>query len=974
MIGSFVAVGRTFVFMAVVLMPFGLHDFCSADDQVALAAGPTMRGSGQDLQMLVRGEVVDEQGEPATDITMSVSQRSQFGLDSIPVKLIGATFETWIPIGSSRHFYYLFEAATEDGRLQVCRGVSNLELRTAAIEGLQLQLLPADRPLDILVQYQGAPVADAFVTAFAGARLLEGKTDQHGHAIFQVCEGEKLTRVTAWTDDFRIGGFQIGSKPHRDPRGSEFTVDMVLCRAQKICLKSAVDGTPVPNLSFQLILGSGPPNYNYYGTPLTFPHCSLLTNDDGVATCQWFPDEKTHGAYVEIAGDEWVTAGRNDEWEIGEDGSMVLKLKKVSKRMPLQGRVVSDGTIDVSGLMVQIRTFQSEEKGRSDHVTAFTDQDGKFEADCVADATYCMCVTDPNVTSDIVDLIPFKTEGNQVHPATLMAEAGQPVEIHLTAGSGYEPVRNQSVSLRTNHHYTWVVDGKEQGGTGGRMWHIQTDENGIARAVAKAGSEIRASVFAGDWRSGEYSFLVQADGVTRFDIHRETAEPRQIDGVVLAEQGLNISLADTQIVLGSTDGENEEFLTATTDGDGRFVLQSKSNQFGLLAYTADGKASGSVITDGSSFPIKLQLSPTSDFRGRLTDGDGLPVAGRTTRPRAKISGVRDSSKTIATSFEAKEFKATTDSEGNFTLANLPTELEMSLQLDDTGRRLGKLHLIFGEDRPRQTYSIDRTTSTPTTTLAKLHDATLRDAVLGDFHVLVIVADEKSMPFVRKYVTNHDEVPDVMSYLNLTSTPNWTKSEAAASFAKARNWPKPISDSLFLCALNSSGDELGRLAVDLTSEDAAKQAAEFLRLHKPSVKDAEEKWNAAFAEAKRSNRKVWARISQRYCSPCFRLARWLDDHRKLIEKDYVLLKVDNARDKNGIQVAKRIMTEGKRLGIPFQAIFDAEGNLLIDSEGPLGNIGYPSSYESRRHLSNMLQQTRQRLTDDDIDHLSQSLKK
>ena len=128
---------------------------------------------------------------------------------------------------------------------------------------------------------------------------------------------------------------------------------------------------------------------------------------------------------------------------------------------------------------------------------------------------------------------------------------------------------------------------------------------------------------------------------------------------------------------------------------------------------------------------------------------------------------------------------------------------------------------------------------------------------------------------------------------------------------------------------------------------------------------------AFEEARRTNRKVWARIGQRYCGPCFLLARWLDDHREILEKDYVMLKIDDYADENGVSIAKRI-TRGGSFGIPFFAIFDRDELLVVDSDSPLGNIGFPTGYEGSKHLRKMLLATRDSLTDAEVEQLVASL--
>jgi CheY-like chemotaxis protein len=147
---------------------------------------------------------------------------------------------------------------------------------------------------------------------------------------------------------------------------------------------------------------------------------------------------------------------------------------------------------------------------------------------------------------------------------------------------------------------------------------------------------------------------------------------------------------------------------------------------------------------------------------------------------------------------------------------------------------------------------------------------------------------------------------------------------------------------------------------------------FIRQHAPPQPNARKKWNAAFAEAKRRGRKVWSRVSQRYCGPCFSISRWLDDNRELLERHYVLLKIDDIRDLHGADLAKLIVSDRERFGVPFHAIFDAEEKLIIDSEGPSGNIGHPSSFEGRLPLTKMLSETRTNLSSTQVKQIVATL--
>jgi hypothetical protein len=102
-----------------------------------------------------------------------------------------------------------------------------------------------------------------------------------------------------------------------------------------------------------------------------------------------------------------------------------------------------------------------------------------------------------------------------------------------------------------------------------------------------------------------------------------------------------------------------------------------------------------------------------------------------------------------------------------------------------------------------------------------------------------------------------------------------------------------------------------------------------------------------------------------------LTRWLDDHKEILEQDYMFLKIDNCRDLHGVEVADRL-TGGEHFGVPFSVIFDSDEKKLIDGDSAVGNIGFPSGYEGKKHLRKMLTETRQKMTDKQIDELVESL--
>ena len=162
-----------------------------------------------------------------------------------------------------------------------------------------------------------------------------------------------------------------------------------------------------------------------------------------------------------------------------------------------------------------------------------------------------------------------------------------------------------------------------------------------------------------------------------------------------------------------------------------------------------------------------------------------------------------------------------------------------------------------------------------------------------------------------------------------------------------------------------------MEVNSVDPNAVELVNKFLEKNEPPKQDANQNLINALEEAQSSGRRVWAQHSQTRCAPCFLFSRWIDDHRAVPEKDFVFLKVDDVRDKGSIEVARKI-TGGRNFGIPFVAIMDSKGEILIDSESPMGNFGFPSTFEDTPHLRKMILAGGTHLTERELDELMGSL--
>jgi len=88
---------------------------------------------------------------------------------------------------------------------------------------------------------------------------------------------------------------------------------------------------------------------------------------------------------------------------------------------------------------------------------------------------------------------------------------------------------------------------------------------------------------------------------------------------------------------------------------------------------------------------------------------------------------------------------------------------------------------------------------------------------------------------------------------------------------------------------------------------------------------------------------------------------------LLARDWIDVKIDTDRMANGEAVAKKLRGD-RSGGIPWMVILDADGVELVASDAPEGNVGCPVTVAEAKWFFSMLQTTRQRLKDDELDAL------
>lgn len=112
-------------------------------------------------------------------------------------------------------------------------------------------------------------------------------------------------------------------------------------------------------------------------------------------------------------------------------------------------------------------------------------------------------------------------------------------------------------------------------------------------------------------------------------------------------------------------------------------------------------------------------------------------------------------------------------------------------------------------------------------------------------------------------------------------------------------------------------------------------------------DARSAFAAALLQAKTENKRVLVQETASNCPPCRQLTQLLEKQRKQWEQDYIWLKIDS-RDFYAREVLANIRGENNG-GIPWYAILDSDGVVLVNSEVDGENIGYPTTDGERRHF-------------------------
>ena len=100
----------------------------------------------------------------------------------------------------------------------------------------------------------------------------------------------------------------------------------------------------------------------------------------------------------------------------------------------------------------------------------------------------------------------------------------------------------------------------------------------------------------------------------------------------------------------------------------------------------------------------------------------------------------------------------------------------------------------------------------------------------------------------------------------------------------------------------------------------------------------------------------------------------------LAKDFVTLEIDTDRMTGAGELHAKLLADASRQApggkaggrIPWFVFLDSDGVLLASSDGPKGNLGFPTAPEAIDHFASMLSKVAVRLTAQDIEELKATL--
>lgn len=930
-------------------------------DDGAFPAGDAGRSDEGDLT--VSGRVVFPDGSPAAGATVRSVESYHRPRPQAAVAGRNGEFRLRGMFGNGARLH----ASSADGKQQIVRFTAAGAARKTFETPIELALAPAESR-KVTVISAGSPAAGVHVVAVGNDFHSEGLTGADGEVILFIPARQRLREVVAWHPKLGVDGT---SATDAAPIQNATTLSLRAPAPYTIRLVDAA-GAAIAGVEFGV---SVRPENSEWIVSHEVAAARTRTDAGGTAVVPWLPREKLQYVDVILPSNEWKVDDI-DRQPTDKRSTIV----QVRRRQAVSGKLVMPQGASAEGILISGYGFGPKSNGDIPYARAR--RDGSFTLRVPSSHAYVLGISDTDWAGPLWSGMILKTDDAEPAEVKIETEAATPATVRVTRGPEKDPVVDTWVEMGQDGMVEFVDESgrTRRGRASARDW-IRTDARGEATLGVFRGSQ-RCRLSSDNWNEDRTIDVTSTDPVV-VEFHRKWLADRKVAGRLLQDavayrpspqlfaQGW-IYPSPYKLVL----------LAPQVRADGTFEVTFDAEDVSFVFVDADQRRSAFVQVGPETSAVELKMQPTAVYSGTLLDEKDRPLSNRSLMLSVLRPGKSSPQGIAIRSPDVFVGRAATDEFGIFRFAAVPSEVPLQLRFqnvkDGPYRAVAYSERFFepGEIRENDRVSAETNRNGEAAAAAPLALAqrvqnVCRDARLNGMHALVILEGDDSTE-TKKAVAgllDFEAVKPVLGYLTLRVGADQLKAETGTT--AGFGWPSPAAGELMLAALSGEGKTIATVRLSLADvTTAATRGSKFLAAHHPSGRDAASALADAKKTAQAGGRRVWAVLGGPRCGPCFRLARWMDDHHALLERDYVIVKILGGLDPHSEEVFRELNPAPH--GIPWFAIVDPDGRILVTSDGPLGNVGFPQSVEDLRHLRRMFEKTSQRLTASEIDGMIKSL--